>query len=412
MSAGSTICRGVRGCGLLAVLAVACDSGEAKPATQLLVTVDSDLVVGSELTSVQVEVRNAAGARETPRHTFVLTTSKPKDAEVRLPFSFGITKAGESDFQLRVTGLDGDKTVVDHRWNVSFEDEKTLGLSVFLGAICAGNLCSDGQTCYSRRKGEIPAGACADVPDASVTPVEPGEELRDRDAGAPAAEAGSGGAGRGGAGTGTGTSANTSAGAGAGGGGRGAAGSGGTGRGGAGGAGGVGASGAGAGGAGAGGAGAGGAAGSAGAGTGCGACRPGESCVSGACHCASTVVDYYRDADGDGHGDPSMKQSACGAAPVGYVTASDDCCDSDNRAYPGQTQGDVTPSVCAAVGFDFDCDGNGEIGWPYLRSGVCCANGERDGWEDLIPGCGETGVFSECDTACDTVSSAAKQRCY
>jgi hypothetical protein len=400
MNASASVRRRARGFVLLAVLAAACDNGEAKPATQLLVTVDSDLVVGSELTSLQVEVRNAGGDRKTPRHTFALTTSKPTGDEVRLPFSFGIAKVGENDFQLRVTGLNGDKTVIDQRWNVSFEDEKTLGLSVFLGAICAGNLCSNGQTCYSRRKGDIPAGACADVPDASVAPVKPGDELGDRDggdgAGAQAPEAGSGGAG---AGTGTGTSANTGAGAG------GAAGSGEAGRGGAG-----------AGGAGAGGAGAGagrGAAGTAGAGgAGCGACRPGESCVSGACHCASTVADYYRDADGDGHGDPSMKQSVCGAAAVGYVSAGDDCCDSDNRAYPGQTQGDVTPAVCVEVGFDFDCDGNGEIGWPYLSSGVCCTNSEQEGWEDLIPGCGETGVFTECDALCEVQSSAAKQRCF
>ena len=320
-------------------LSAACEKQDPKPATQVLVTVDSDLAVGTELTSVQIEIRTTEGVRETPRHTFELATDATQAEQVELPFSFGIAKAGQPEFQLRVTGLKDDQTVVDLRWNVGFQDQKTLGLSAFLGAVCAGNLCTSGETCYPRRKGDIAAGSCAKVPDASTSPVTPGDEFRDAGV-LEVPEAGSGDA-----------------------------------------------------------AGAGGASGSA-AGAGAGEA------------CSTTVADYYPDLDGDGHGDPSLKRSVCGTPPVGFVSAGDDCCDSDNRAFPGQKKGDASPSTCADVGFDFDCDGTEELGWPFLASGTCCLNTEQEGWEGAVPDCGETAQFTQCDDLCEPVSSAAKQRCF
>jgi hypothetical protein len=357
-------------------LSAACEKQDPKPATQVLVTVDSDLVVGTELTSVQIEIRTTEGVRETPRHTFELATDATQAEQVELPFSFGVAKAGQPEFQLRVTGLKDDQTVVDLRWNVGFQDQKTLGLSVFLGAVCAGNLCTSGETCYPRRKGDIAAGSCAKVPDASTSPVTPGDEFRDAgvievpeavsgDAAGAGGAAGSAGAGRGGAG-----------GAGVGGAGRGGAGS------------------------------------AAGAGSGAGAGGASGSAAGAGAACSTTVADYYPDLDGDGHGDPSLKRSVCGTPPVGFVSAGDDCCDSDNRAFPGQKKGDASSSTCADVGFDFDCDGTEELGWPFLASGTCCLNTEQEGWEGAVPDCGETAQFTQCDDLCEPVSSAAKQRCF
>ncbi len=57
---------------------------------------------------------------------------------------------------------------------------------------------------------------------------------------------------------------------------------------------------------------------------------------------------WYRDADGDGHGDPKSKMQAC-IAPSGYVASSDDCNDASNAAFPGGTE------VCDGV--DNDCNG-------------------------------------------------------
>jgi hypothetical protein len=362
-------------------LLAACEKQEPEPATQVLVTVDSDLVVGTELTRVQIEVRTTEGERQTPRHTFELARGKPKEGEVELPFSFGVSKAGQAAFQLRVTGLKDDQTIVDLHWNVRFQDQRTLRFRAFLAAVCAGNLCKAGQTCYPRRKGKIEAGSCAAIPDASTAPVTPGDEFRDAGVQAEEPEAGSGGAsGRG------------SAGASAGRGGAGTGGAGGAGRGGT-------------------GAAAGSAAGAP-AGAGCQACRPGETCVAGACQCATTVTEYYADLDGDGHGDPTRKQTACGAAPVGFVAPSDDCCDSDNGAFPGQIRGDGAAATCAEVGFDFDCDGTEELGWPFQSSGVCCTNSEQAGWEGAVPKCGETAQFTQCDDQCEPETSAARQRCF
>ena len=45
---------------------------------------------------------------------------------------------------------------------------------------------------------------------------------------------------------------------------------------------------------------------------------------------------YFRDADGDGFGDPSNSQPAC-SQPTGYVTDQTDCDDADSLEYPGQT---------------------------------------------------------------------------
>jgi hypothetical protein len=86
--------------------------------------------------------------------------------------------------------------------------------------------------------------------------------------------------------------------------------------------------------------------------------------------------------------------------------------DSDNRAFPGQDRGDVTDSTCPEVGFDFDCDGKQEVGWPHLRSGTCCTDNDQPGWKDVVPACGATGQFIECDARCAVETVAAKQRCY
>lgn len=370
----------------------ACSSDDTKPATQLLVTVDSDLAVGAQLTRVVVEVRNTLGARATPRHTFELTTGQAEGDRVKLPFSFGITRTGADALQLSVAGFDGDGEVVLQRVNATFEDKKTLGLSVFLGSACAGNMCGAGQTCYPRAKGDVNAGECSAIPDATTSSVKPGDDNipskpEPKPEPEPEPEAGSGSGGRGGAG-------GSRAGSGGGGAG-GAAGSGGASGGGAG--------------------GGGGGAGSSGAGgtpASCGTCAPGETCVAGKCECPTTPVAYYRDSDGDGHGDSAMKRMVCsGGAPSGYVSSGDDCCDKDKRAYPGQLQGDVTPAACSETGFDFDCDGTSELGWPNISGGVCCDETLVEGWYDTVPACGESELFERCDDECLVEQLIATQRC-
>jgi hypothetical protein len=65
---------------------------------------------------------------------------------------------------------------------------------------------------------------------------------------------------------------------------------------------------------------------------------------------------YFRDADGDGFGDPA--QGSC-AAQTGYVTDSSDCYDANPIAYPGQTGAFVEHRGDGS--FDFDCSGAVEL---------------------------------------------------
>ncbi|HKP56172.1 MAG TPA: hypothetical protein VJV78_05620, partial [Polyangiales bacterium] len=141
-------------------------------------------------------------------------------------------------------------------------------------------------------------------------------------------------------------------------------------------------------------------------------CNYGETCVAGKCTCSGTLGTFYRDADGDMHGNSSMKRMACGSPPSGWVASSDDCCDSDNRAFPGQTTGFETATNCAARGFDFNCDDFEEYGYPNFASGTCCVS-SQDGWATTaIPNCGETKDFQACDTnTCNVVSGTLTQVC-
>jgi hypothetical protein len=57
---------------------------------------------------------------------------------------------------------------------------------------------------------------------------------------------------------------------------------------------------------------------------------------------------FYRDADGDGFGDPEVSVEAC-VEPEGYTRSATDCDDTDPAVFPG------APELCN--GRDDDCDG-------------------------------------------------------
>jgi hypothetical protein len=159
------------------LLFAACEEAEPSPATQVLVTVDSDLDVPSEIDTVRIAVDDIKDGRESDSHDFKLARNEAARGEVELPFSFGIAKAGQSEFMLRVIGLKDTEPVVELDWNVRFEDGTTLGVSPFLGEVCAHAGCKNGQTCFPRKRGDIAAGACASVPAAETTAVRGGGEV-------------------------------------------------------------------------------------------------------------------------------------------------------------------------------------------------------------------------------------------
>ncbi len=94
-----------------------------------------------------------------------------------------------------------------------------------------------------------------------------------------------------------------------------------------------------------------------------------DGATDGSVDACTAPMTLYRDADGDGHGDPSMTMTRC-AAVDGWVTMGDDCDDGDATVFPGSTE------VCDGV--DQDCDGAidegliGPVGAPTLigTSGV------------------------------------------
>ena len=86
----------------------------------------------------------------------------------------------------------------------------------------------------------------------------------------------------------------------------------------------------------------------------------------------SSVRTFYRDADGDGHGDPAASEAAC-EAPAGYVDSATDCDDTEPLAWS-------TADETCGDGVDNDCNGLADC---------------EDGWCDSV--CSE----SDCDDGVD-----------
>ena len=102
---------------------------------------------------------------------------------------------------------------------------------------------------------------------------------------------------------------------------------------------------------------------------------------------------YYRDFDGDGHGQASLPRVHCvGGPPEGYAELDDDCADSDERAFPG------ADDVCNQR--DDDCDGMIDEGAdPVMQYPDADGDGyygveERESGESFF-GCGVAGWASE-----------------
>ncbi len=87
---------------------------------------------------------------------------------------------------------------------------------------------------------------------------------------------------------------------------------------------------------------------------------------------------YYRDADGDGYGNPSVKITAKCTAPAGYVTNKTDCNDNDASVHPGATE------ICD--GIDNNCNGRIDEGFPLI---TYYKDADGDGYGD--PSVGTTG---------------------
>lgn len=116
---------------------------------------------------------------------------------------------------------------------------------------------------------------------------------------------------------------------------------------------------------------------------------------------AATI--WFRDADGDGHGDPSNTREGC-VAPDGYVGLGDDCDDTRGDTFPGATGercGDPHDYNCDGSTGDVDADGDGV---------VACEDCD-DSRGDVRPGgvevCDAANTDEDCDGLADDADTGA-----
>jgi hypothetical protein len=121
------------------------------------------------------------------------------------------------------------------------------------------------------------------------------------------------------------------------------------------------------------------------------------------------LVMGFRDADGDGHGDPSMPMSACGSR-AGFSTSNRDC--DDTRALRSPS----LPEVCDEI--DNDCDGTPDPADSTV-SALWYEDADGDGFgraDRTVVSCAiPTGSYSllgtDCNDAAASVNPAQAERC-
>jgi hypothetical protein len=139
-------------------------------------------------------------------------------------------------------------------------------------------------------------------------------------------------------------------------------------------------------------------------------------CDEGACT-SCQKKPFFKDADYDGFGDPTIKVESC-EKPSGHVPNGQDCNDNDYEAHPGQTDWFTEPSK-GGYSFDYNCDGKEEPKHPDLgkctyKNGTCSG----DGWGNFVPDCGDWGFWADCQlstfgpNACKMVWSNVQQPCH
>jgi hypothetical protein len=84
-------------------------------------------------------------------------------------------------------------------------------------------------------------------------------------------------------------------------------------------------------------------------------------------------TDYYQDADGDGHGDPTTELNLCtgGLPPPGYITTAGDCLDANPSALGGTTE--------TCNGIDDDCNGRIDDGVPHPTGALTMTMAKSNG---------------------------------
>ena len=130
----------------------------------------------------------------------------------------------------------------------------------------------------------------------------------------------------------------------------------------------------------------------------------------------------FADGDGDGYHTaslvPSTDSDCTDPGEGGTTMPGGDCCDNSAQAHPGQTAYFTSASPC---GYDYNCDGASTQQFPTLASGSIACHGSPPlctadpglGWIGIVPGCGGTANFQDCNTAtCSTTIAPRTQSCH
>jgi hypothetical protein len=104
----------------------------------------------------------------------------------------------------------------------------------------------------------------------------------------------------------------------------------------------------------------------------------------------------------------------CGTTPpAGYVASNDDCCDVGGDAvniFPGQKKWFTSQTTSCGKGWDYDCDSQPNLQYPYLYKDQCVAHNKtcpNSGlmWKDAVQACGAKAKGYNClGTAAETPS--------
>ena len=118
---------------------------------------------------------------------------------------------------------------------------------------------------------------------------------------------------------------------------------------------------------------------------------------------------WYRDADGDGYGDPNNSQVAFDR-PTGFVAQAGDCNDASTAVKPG------APENCANLAVDNDCDGDTSA-TEATDSGTYYADQDSDGYgagaatKYCTPPSGWVANNQDCNDASAAVKPGAVENC-
>jgi hypothetical protein len=137
----------------------------------------------------------------------------------------------------------------------------------------------------------------------------------------------------------------------------------------------------------------------------------GQAC-SAASDCATNACNAFNvDGDGDGYGSVTTAKFCGSSPPAGHVANSQDCCDTDANAKPGQTSYFTTPRT-GCGGYDYNCVSGEEPAdpqnWDYN-----CQSGWS--WYSAIPGCGASGDYlhwTNCSSSWSFSWSVRTQACH